>query len=341
MGEKNFKEKVYEKCIDVVQTHRFPPEWDTFLRTRVRVADLFNLHGPAPGAAEGLFQFRKHLYETAANEKMSVANLIVNIAKSGQPYSKWNTRAAFLKVLLHFSRRANRAAQEVWIFSPPTAYWRWIFDLLNGTDAKVLMWLEKDDEVYSDEEKSGMLNALQMALHVTQKAVHRLGQPDQATQALVARWFVDGDIDSSALLKMINVLQDGFKQISAVCNSTRLIFADDPFDRTSPVAYARKFGSVSKGGEGGLIVMYLAGGFKANVNSGRLWLCTQTIIHEAAHIAIGAEDILYDKDGLKPRPGFNREAAIRNADSWGYFALDLAGFLSPSDFRQIWSDFGH
>ena len=102
----------------------------------------------------------------------------------------------------------------------------------------------------------------------------------------------------------------------------------------------RKFGSVYKGGEGGLHVMYLAGGFKANMTSGRLWLCTQTIIHEAAHIAIGAKDILYDKDGLKPRPGFNREAAVQNADSWGYFALDLADYLSPSDFRRIWSDFG-
>lgn len=206
MAEKNFKEKVYEKCIEVVQTHRFAPEWDTFLRTRVRVGELFNHHGPGPSAAEGLFQFRKRLYETASSQKITVANLIVNIAKNGQPYSKWNARAAFLKVLLHFSRHANRAAQEVWIFSPPAAYWRWIFDLLNGTDAKVLMWLGKDEEVFRAEEKSGMVDALQLAIHVAQKAVHRLGQPDQTTQALVARWFVDGDIAPPALMKLANTL---------------------------------------------------------------------------------------------------------------------------------------
>jgi hypothetical protein len=69
-------------------------------------------------------------------------------------------------------------------------------------------------------------------------------------------------------------------------------------------------------------------------NSGKLWLCAETIIHELSHHDVSTEDHRYDHAGLKPKKAFPYAKAISNADSWGYFAIDLAGYLSASDLKK-------
>jgi hypothetical protein len=49
---------------------------------------------------------------------------------------------------------------------------------------------------------------------------------------------------------------------------------------------------------------------------------------------VSTEDIKYDSAGLKPKKGFAYASAIKNADSWGYFAIDLAGYLSEGDRKK-------
>ena len=72
-------------------------------------------------------------------------------------------------------------------------------------------------------------------------------------------------------------------------------------------------------------------------NSGKLWLCAETIIHELSHHEVSTQDHRYDNAGLKPgSSSFPYAKAIDNADSWGYFALDLAGYLSTADLDKTW-----
>ena len=47
---------------------------------------------------------------------------------------------------------------------------------------------------------------------------------------------------------------------------------------------------------------------------------------------LGFDDIMYDYQGLKPdKHKFPHQKALKNADSWGYFATDLAGCLAETD----------
>jgi hypothetical protein len=68
-----------------------------------------------------------------------------------------------------------------------------------------------------------------------------------------------------------------------------------------------------------------------------MWLCAETIIHELSHHEMNTQDHRYDDAGLKPNSAtFPFAKAIDNADSWGYFALDLAGYLSKADHDRVW-----
>ncbi len=61
-------------------------------------------------------------------------------------------------------------------------------------------------------------------------------------------------------------------------------------------------------------------------------ICVETIIHELSHRVLATEDLRYDYRGLKPvKTGLSFDKALRNADTWGYFCVDLAGMLSATD----------
>jgi len=147
----------------------------------------------------------------------------------------------------------------------------------------------------------------------------------------VKRWFADSTTTEEQTKTDITTLLNGFKKITNTCNSNKLIFPDDPGDRKSLTKYDKLYGSVWPGGEGLFPVIYLAGAFKKAGNSGKLWLCGQTIIHEASHLEVSTKDHRYDTRGLKPGKEFPRSQAIENADSWGYFSIDICGYLSKSD----------
>jgi hypothetical protein len=152
---------------------------------------------------------------------------------------------------------------------------------------------------------------------------------------VVTRWFADDATTAADTKADVATLLQGFKKITNVCNSTKLVFPDDPNDRKSATKYDKLYGSVWPGGEGLFPVIYLAGAFKKAGNSGKLWLCAQTIIHEASHLEVKTHDHQYDSAGLKPGASFPHAKAIANADSWGYFCVDLCGYLSKSDRETV------
>lgn len=158
----------------------------------------------------------------------------------------------------------------------------------------------------------------------------------QSTRDKVRKWFLDETSTDETLADALKVLLAGFKKIAIACNASTLVFTDYPDWRAQRDDY---FGAAFRGGEGGgFPVLYLEGAFtRLTGNSGKRWLCVETIIHELSHHEVLTEDHRYDHHGLKPNSAsFPYAKAIANADSWGYFALDLAGYLSASDATKVY-----
>jgi hypothetical protein len=64
--------------------------------------------------------------------------------------------------------------------------------------------------------------------------------------------------------------------------------------------------------------------------------CVETIVHEVSHRVAGTDDFAYDNTGLRPsKTGIRFSHALRNADTWGYFCVDLAGMLAQSDSDKV------
>jgi Lysine-specific metallo-endopeptidase len=322
MANRNFLEKVFNKAKAVLVTQSFDDELQKFLTATAT-------------SQTGIVLFRNMI--TAARKKsgMSLEEVIVSEAKKGEPFSKWNSRAAFLKLLMHFSRHSKRGAQDVWIYSPPKEYTKWIFEEISGTENRVQRKLQKCEEVYSEAEKDVMVDALQLALACSQKAEYLLVAASEETQKIVRRWFGTEQSSTEDIKKVTEKLAHGFKRVTNVCNANNLIFADDPGDRKSMAEYEDLYASIWRGGEGNIKVMYIAGNFKRAGNSGQLWLCALTIIHEATHLELDTKDMRVDRQGLKPGSAFSPSDALRNADSWGYFCIDLCGYLSQADMKNV------
>lgn len=333
----NFTDQVYKKATEVFDSQKFQPDWNDYLKDTVKPRSLLADDGPSTVQAAALDKLRAKLAnalkETGSDGKKpaSMAQLLIDCAKGGTPADKWPARAAALKMLKHFYRHAKTGAQDVWVYSPPKDYAAWIFDEVKGSESDVLAKLAKEDEVYSSGDKDVMCSALHCALACSQKTETLLAGGEADTLAVVKRWF--GDAGSEAANKaVVDKLLAGFKKITAVCNANTLVFPDDPNDRKSASKYDKLYGSVWPGGEGSFHVIYLAGAFKKAGSSGKLWLCAQTILHEASHLVVRTEDHRYDTAGLKPgTTAFPHTKAIENADSWGYFSIDLCGYLSKTD----------
>jgi hypothetical protein len=83
-------------------------------------------------------------------------------------------------------------------------------------------------------------------------------------------------------------------------------------------------------------VIYIEGAFtRLTGSTDKIWLRSLAIIHELSHHEARTADLRCADGGLKPtKDGFPYDHAMRNADNWAFFALNLAGFLSNSDLAD-------
>jgi hypothetical protein len=61
---------------------------------------------------------------------------------------------------------------------------------------------------------------------------------------------------------------------------------------------------------------------------------TRIIVHELSHLVCGTIDVNGDRyahSGIGPHAGFPASDAVRNADSWAFFAADCAGQLTDGN----------
>ncbi len=327
----------YNKARDVVSQQKFSTEWAKFLKDDVRVKSLLAPDGPNYAQADGLDKIRKKLADDSHNALVAffvgggTADTIVEACKNDGGAGRLDERAATIKMLKHLYFSRKRGAQDVWIYSPPKSYALWIHEEIVGAEDAIKQKLKKEHEVYSSKEKQYMCDALQLALKWSLDVCAKLGDPDEKAKAMVSRWFADEDTSDADLTKAISSLNEGFKKIANVANSNSLIFSDEPIDRNK--GGWKDWAFVYKSEK--MDVVYLQGAFLKAGNSGKLWMCALTIIHELSHRAVGTSDHRYDSSGLKPhKTRFPHAKAIDNADSWAYFATDLAGNLSDSDRKK-------
>lgn len=321
---KSFTE-AYDKAMAVIATQEFDEEWQKFLNKEVQIRNLLANDGPDPLFAKGLDKIRARIL---AHPKGKRAAAIL-AAANGSGTSPGAVRAATLKLLWHLYRGHKRGGQDVWIYSPPKDFTTWIYEEIIGNEGAYQPKLEATTEVYSKVERGIMCAALGHALAAAQKACIKLASPDAKTRDLIRDWFADEDTTPAQLAQATHVLLDGYKNLSVVLNSPTLIFSDEPIDRNNggwkDWAFVRRTERMN--------VVYIQGAFlDAARNTGRLWICVETIIHELSHRILATEDLRYDYRGLKPvKTGLSFDRALRNADTWGYFCVDLAGMLSATD----------
>ena len=322
--------QAYTKLLNVLGNQSFSGDWQSFLTDKVGVRKLMTAEGPDPAHAIGLERLRERLLKEPAGKRGAAIVAAATDAKSPGSAAE---RAATLKLLWHFYRAQQRGSQDVWIYSPPVDYTKWVYDEISGDARAFAEKLDKFTEVYSEDERKVMCEALTHARAATQKAAHKLVAPDADTLAVMKRWFADAKTSEETLTNGAKSLLAGFKKIAAVCNSNHLIFSDEPIDRAGGGWKDYAFVDPTET----LNVVYAQGAFlKAAGSTGRRWICVETIVHEISHRVAGTDDFGYDHSGLGPSAdALSYSYALRNADSWGYFCVDLAGMLAESDRAKV------
>jgi hypothetical protein len=335
----------YQKAQDVFAKQKFAsPEWDKFLTQTCPVASLFGAVGFDAGKAALPQVFRKKLTDSAKHtNKVAIfilgggpGQVIYEAAQNKSSVGTWIERAAALKMVQHVYHAQKKGGQNVWVYSPPKSHAKPIFDELKGTDGAIKSKLDADEEIFSVKDRELMCDALALSRKIAMDAQIKVNSKTAEAKKVVKRWFLNPACTDVELNDAFTKLSAGMKKITAACSSTTMVFTDYLDWRKKRDDY---YGGAFRGGEGGgFPVIYLEGAFtRLKGNSGKLWLCAETILHELSHHEVQTEDHRYDSSGLKPTDGNLPYAkTIENADSWGYFMLDLAGYLSASDLAKTW-----
>lgn len=333
--------EAYEKAREVTGSQQYSSDWNTFVKDKCALQSFYGRKGFSKSHAKAPTRLREQLAK-GVKDKSAESEQIYAAATNPKSGGSLCDRAATLKFTRHLYHVVERGGQDVWVYAPPQSDATWVFDEITGNDAVTIKGrLERNDEIFSEEQRKWMSASLMLSRKIAEDCKHKLStgllrQVKSTTKDVVRRWFLDEDGTDDDLQKATETLLAGFKKIAQSCNSSTLVFTDYPDWRAQRDQY---FGGALRGGEGGgFPVIYLEGAFtRLTGNSSKIWLCAETIIHELSHHDLSTQDHRYDHHGLKPnKTSFPGSEALDNADSWGYFALDLAGYLSKADFNQVY-----
>jgi hypothetical protein len=268
------------------------------------------------------------------------AEWLIEFAKMGvdNPRGQIHDQCALLKTLMHFYFVSSAGNQSIWVADNPTAYSGWPFNVIGGNEHAIKRALMHSTEVFGAANRKLFADAFTIARKWSVDAAAKMSSPDANTIELVKRWFGVGRTDN--LDDVVQWVSMSFNWISQAFNSKHVIFADDPVRRAG--GKSLPLASVWYGADEAMQVIYA---YKPFFEFGRkdrtggmskLWLAALTVVHEVAHREVGVDDKRYDFDGIKPGGHLSPEDAIWNAESYAYFATDLAGALPRRDFVQAY-----
>lgn len=343
--------QAYDAARRAVRDYEFTSDWKAKLDLVVGVKDIVAAEdGPKITAGIRLNALRGTIKAAKAKGATEGKTILSMVGVSNWGLSSMKKKdsdaAATLKMLRHLYQVRNAGAQTVWIYAQPFSFHKWVFDELDGrTGWSAESKLSKVDEVYDSQQRKHMGGGVGTALAWCQKCVSKLGDPNQKTKAIVKTWFCDeGSADSVDAAAV--TLNDGFKKISALLSSNKLIFSDEPIDRMKGDKVKGQkhyrdnwedYAFVDAAPRERLDAVYIQGGTLEKWGSAdKAWMATLAIIHELSHRVLNTKDVIYDFKGLKPNDKLTFEHAIKNADSWAYFAADMNGALTESARKKYY-----
>lgn len=311
--------------------------------------NVFGSAGPTREYAGRLDALRQGITSSVRQKNMSEGQVIVagcEDASSRGMMSKLRSsdaseKCAAAKMARHLYLSKTRGGQEVWVYAGPREYSQNVFSELKGKTGQALASkLDAHDEVYSASQRENLSELVQVALSWCMKANTKLGAPDADTLKIIQFWFGTDVMSDKQLKRLASKLNGGFKKMTTVFNSNKLIFADDAADRVR----LKDSDDASKGTgwddfafvmpSEKLEVVYVQNAMLKSIST-KKWLAVLTLIHEVSHRKLKTDDVRYDYEHqLSPSEGeISAKKALKNADTWGYFCADLFGAL-PASVKQ-------
>lgn len=329
--------EVYNKSVELLKSPGMDDSWKT-IEANLKV--LLEDDGPNATKAKVLDDLRDQLKKASKGKavaKTAMAEEIIKASKTGA--TGYQDRAALIKTMQHFHMVAKKGGQSIWVVDPPKAFSTWPYDQLAGkNEVDLKTELSADTEVFGSGNRKMMSDSLQLARKWSADVQVKLGTPNAKTLEKVKRWFHAEGASAEDVAATAATLFEGFKKVHATCNSSRVIFSDRPHLRASGT-WDNVYASVNAGDVMPVIYIFQvflkAGKRNALGSIPKLWLCALTVVHELTHKLVRTEDIRYDDDGLKPGASFTAEQALKNADSWAYFAADMVGALSKGTITKV------
>jgi len=329
--------EVYERSVELLRAPALHADWRA-LETGLK--SLLQPDGPVAVEAKSLDQLRKTLDAAATKAGGLRAKAKAReILRACEPSKNgYQDRAALIKQLKHFYLVERKGNQSIWVVDQPKSLGKWNYALFAGKSSEELSpLLAQSDEVFGAANRRMLSDALQTARKWSADTEVKLSGKSAQTLACIRSWFHESGASDEAVENTRIRLLNGFKKITATCNSGRVIFSDRPHLRASG-DYDNTFASVNAGDAMPVIYIYqlfLDTGRRAlSGKVPKMWLCALTIIHELSHKLEATQDIRYDYQGLLPSASFPAGDAIRNADSWAYFCGDLLGQVPSSALKE-------
>lgn len=332
--------EVYNKSIELLKAPCLHKDWKEI---ETGLKKLLDVDGPAMGEGKTLDDLRDKLRaaakKTGGNKAKGKAKEIARVCQTDK--NGFQERAALVKQMKHFYLVAKKGNQSIWVVDQPTSYGKWNYDLMAGKTATDLeSTLAKSGEVFGAGNRKMMSDALQLARKWSADTEIKLSGKSKATLEVIRRWFHEEGATAAEVEATRCTLLDGFKKITAACNSGLVIFSDRPHLRASG-DYDNTYASVNVGDKMPVIYIYQVflktGRRRIDGKIPKLWLCALTVVHELTHKLQKTEDIRYDYQGLMPSASFPAGDAIKNADSWAYFCGDVLGSVPKSAVREALS----
>lgn len=344
---------IHDQLVGAVQKpEKFASDWKSVaeaLPKLVRPEGFHYLQGALPATIRRKIdgaQSLSKVFRAAAKAKGGVLTA---------PSDNARRRALLLKTLAHLYYYENGGERKLWILSMPSRLGAHPIEYATSGDAVVDDVLDAKTEIYSDEQKRAIDNAVITALRWVERAMIVAGDPAKAGhKTLLRRWFVPAthpDPDQ-AVANFAPVLRRGLLKIAIGLKVGDLIILDDPEQRGTNSSWERSEAYTFSGGD--LHAVWVEPGFWGGNNTltgATNW--ARIIVHELTHNYCQTQDHSYSWQGLLPRetdvlrggnnarlakqPGFKAVRSLSmvkcltNADSWAFFCADAAGALTEHD----------
>lgn len=344
----------------LADVQQFAPDWQ---KNMLELQKLMGETGFDPSVAGTLDRLRAKIDSgTSENRCADAGKNILYAVKAGDARQhavlamECKMRAAALKFLQHVYLMEFAGERCVWVHSLPKEFGHWASMYMHhkaNTTGAAQALLATRDEHFSDEQKRSLAGATVHALAWAQRTGMVLSNAASAEAAdareeardLVRRWFCPSGTTEVDLEKAIGILGGGFKAIVACLTQGRFILTDwVPFRGARVPPESNWLGSEAftfPNRAEGFDVVYIEQAFfsrQGDVIKGRRnWI--RVLIHELSHLVCNTRDIPAGEDGryawygIGPHAGFPLADAIRNADSWAFFAADCAAVLSDAERR--------